>query len=149
MGRRKSKTDDLDGEGELVKEKKSIAYKLRAALVGALPANASADAKDLDQRGVAIWLAIIHLALYVTLFIYFLSTGVESEYKRKFLALEMQPDSAICQTIPVAGTGGFFADIDGLWSSQLGYDRSNPVHKLALTGTSVTNEQYVSVMSDF
>ena len=61
MGRRISKTADLDGEGELVKEKKSIANKLRAALVGALPANASADAKDLDQRGAAIWLAIIHL----------------------------------------------------------------------------------------
>ena len=116
--------------------------------VQTLPSFSSIDVNDLKARGLALWIAAAHLALYLTVGLYFISTVTSREYGRMFLSLTADV-SSVCEKIPVAVTGTYLADKSGVWETSKAFDAANPLYQLTLTGTKVTEEQYTRVMQSF
>ena len=121
---------------------------IKDKLVQSLPAFNSVDINDLKARGLALWIAAAHLALYLAVGLYFISTVTTREYGRKFLSPSADTGS-VCEKIPVAVTGNYLADKSGIWQTNKAFDPTKPLYQLTLTGTKVTEEEYTRVMKNF
>ena len=64
---------------------KTLLQQAKDKLVRSLPVFNSIDINDLKARGLALWIAAAHLALYLAVGLYFISTVTSREYGRKFL----------------------------------------------------------------
>ena len=82
-------------------QEKSLLQKAQDKLLQSLPVFTSVDINDLKVRGVAVWFAGLHLALYLTVGIYLLAMGTTSEYNKQYLALTNDHGNSICEKIGV------------------------------------------------
>ena len=119
-------------------------------LVQALPQSTAVDVNDLKKRGLAEGLALFYIVFYLSVLLYLLATGTQSEQSREYLSIiAPKASTAICKQIPVPATGTFLADSSGRWSTDPGYDPTMPIYSLALSGTEVTDDQFAAVMRNF
>jgi len=123
---------------------------VKEKLTHLLPQLNSVDVNDLEKHGIAHWLALAYVILYLILLVYLLVSGTLSEFARKFLSLTiLDPYSAECVQIPVSITGKYLADKNGVWSTNSDYNHATSTYQLTMEGTAVTDAQFSSIMSNF
>lgn len=131
-------------------EKMTLIERAEEKLINSLPFFASVDVNDLKKKGVARWLAVFHLVLYLSLLLYFVVSGTMTESNRKYLSIAAPTaNTAVCEKIPVAITGVYLADKNGFWSTDKSFNPSAAIYQLTVTGTKVTEEQFTNVMKNF
>ena len=124
--------------------------RVQEKLVQTLPQLGSIDHEDLSRLNVSFKLALSNLLLYCALLAYFVIDGTITQQSRKFLSLDAPSAAdAVCNTVPVAVTGTYQADMHGVWSSQASYDPKTPIYELQLTGSTVDLPGYSAAMLDF
>ena len=93
---------------------------------------------------------MFYIVFYISVLLYLLATGTQSEQSREYLSIVAPSAStAICKQIPVPATGTYLADSSGRWSTDPNYDATMPIYSLALSGTEVTDDQFAAVMRIF
>jgi len=135
---------DVDGSDRV--EKETMLQQVHDLLLETLPEK---NRDDLDVLGLAPYIALFNIFLWLSVFLGLLFTGIQTELSRKFLALTAPPASdAKCSTIPIAITGTFLCDTRGNWNTHTDWGNT-PVYSLQMTGTTVTRSQYEDMMISF
>lgn len=130
--------------------KLTFLQKVEEKLLQSIPDSKIIDSNDLIATGCGRWIAITHFLVYATTLFFLLISGTNSEYNRKFLAIsEPKSSEAVCETVPVAVTGVYQADINASWSTRQTFLSDKPIFELILTGSSVTRTEYTRVMQKF
>lgn len=126
-----------------------IKKKLAHALVSAVPQQPGFDIHDLNKGGVfGFVLAATYLALYVSVLLAFAVTGTQTEYFKKFLALDYSPTS-VCDPLPVSVTGKFEGDLYGSWNTKPSFFQNSSLYVLTFTGSAVKLNEYQASMRKF
>ncbi|RYH06601.1 hypothetical protein EON65_42675 [archaeon] len=84
----------------------------------------------------------------VALFLYFLITNYEGATNQAFISLETSSGS--CNSVPIAVSGDYLADVNGNWEGQPGYAESQSVYSLTFSNFEINSDsQYQQMMSNF
>ena len=119
-------------------------------IVQALPESNSVDVEDLKKEGLALWISLANLTLYVGVLLYFVSTLTVAKSEQKYLSLTTpDPAEATCETIPLAVNGKFSVDNFGAWNTDPQYVSTAGVYYLQLDGTLLSNSKYQTALGDF
>eukprot|EP01031_Cornospumella_fuschlensis_P026086 gene26086-31499_t len=84
----------------------------------------------------------------LVLFLYFLITNYDNATNQAFISLEKS--SGDCNTVPIAVSGTYLADVNGNWQGQPGFDESEALYSLTFSNFEInSNSQYEQMMSIF
>jgi hypothetical protein len=67
----------------------------------------------------------------------------------KFLSLESTSSSQVCNSVPFMISGEYEGDMLGNWQTSPNFQQNNSAFMITFSGSTITNDQYRSVMSGF
>ena len=101
--------------------------------------------KNADKR-VLMASFFMGKAAFAGALVYFTFTGIMTDQKARFIALDLT--SGNCKQIPMALSGTYYLDQNGSWSGMAKYEAGRARLKLQLNGFQHSQDEYFSFMQD-
>lgn len=142
-------THVLAKHGKLVRPKRSLWDKVRAAIINSA-ANKIVGGVHFDDLGnLAFWLALLFVACNLLAFAVILTITTTTVVNKKFLSLTKDTKGATCVEVPEQLSGMFQGDTNGYWQTSDKFNATRSLFQLTFTGRGITNQQYSDAMEYF
>lgn len=144
-----------DALGTKLHERRDRCIKqLKDAIVQQIPPQTSFDIVDLQnfyyKENYAVILGLAYVVVYVVILLYLSVTASQTEYNKKFLAIDaLTIGQSVCQDIPVSVTGTYSGDSNGKWSTNPSFLQNSSIYEIQFTGSLITLEQYKTSFATF
>jgi len=139
-------------EYEIQKKKgeQKLLHMSNLVLRSALPVVNGVEIEDLNSEGWAWPLFLLYIFGFSVVFLYYTIMGTKSLLANQFLSLKNIKTSAVCKEIPLAITGTFSADLNGVWETDaLRFQKNSSIFILDFVGTPVGNDEYADAIAFF
>ena len=107
------------------------------------------DMLDWKESGWALYIVVFYQLVFIMAFFYFIYTLTLSAMARTYLSLDGNSTARSCKLVPLIITNLIEGDINGNWASASDFFQNSSIYAVSMSGTAITNDIYISIMSQF